>query len=287
MSFLVSAIFWEKVIPSALFLLYLGVSFLVTYRAGYVNLGIGAQLIAAAIVSCYAAVVSGSATLGITLGFLAALILGLAPALLKHSTGMSEILTTLFLSIIAPPLAQWLLRLFPVGLQLMTPELPEKARLDCLQLSMFLSYLHFGGILCWLAAWLYLRHSRWGYMLRALTEAPAVVTSQQEVLLLFQTHVIAAACITLAATSNTYILTGYYLNGDYDATGFVAVAVGLLSVSHIGWLCLAASFIAVVQKTFTQLAADDILPQTASFVLYGGAVLFAAFILRRRRGAHE
>jgi ABC-type uncharacterized transport system permease subunit len=270
-----------------LVLTYLGSAFLILYKAGFVNLAIGAQLIGAALVACYLAnalqtpwglFIVGPAA------FLMAAGIGLVAIFLKYYCDVSEILTTLFISFLAAPIGQYAMKPSPGGAALLvaSPVVPDMMQFG-LQINSHTSYLHWGALLSVLICATYFGPAIVGYKTRAMAANIDVFPRADARRLVRYANWISALFIALVVLADTYSVKRRYLAGDYDTLGFTAAAVGLLALQKEWLILIAALGVASIERFALTMNICCGWPQESAQIVYGSAILCVALWDSRRK----
>lgn len=261
-----------------LLLVYLGSAFLVLYKANFVNLAIGAQLIAAALVVCYIANACQAPWIVWALGpaaFLAAAAVGLIAIWLRYYCQVSEILTTLFISFLAIPIGQYVMKPTGLALQIASPVVPDVMRAD-LQIGTHLSYFHWAAPLSVLVCAIYFGPSVAGYQTRIMAANEKILSKRDAIKLVRYTNWASALFIALVVLADTFVVKGRYLAGDYDTLGFTAAAVGLLALKREVLIPVSALGVALIERSALMMNISFSWPQESAQMVYGLAILCVA-----------
>lgn len=306
-----SAVFIEQLAVRWMFLIYLGVAFAITYRAGFVNLGISGQLIVGAYIACVIASLVPNWGVALVMAFLFVLGTGMLPVYLRYQFEANEVLSTLFLTYIVISVGQFLMR--PTGGELIvaSPQVPASAIPDWLTPIAYarsVTLFHVPAIPLAVALQVCLRHSVFGYQVRVAGDNSLALNAGGVVKLINYGTVLASLCIVLALMGDTYTTKARYVSHEYDATGFLGVAVALIAISlesltsrlgdaktaqaRSGWInwagllaflaipC-AGLFVAFVEVAFRLMSVSFGVPARMAFLVFGGALFLAALALRR------
>ena len=269
--------FWYQLVTQWLLLGLLGLAFLLTYQAGYVNLGISAQLICGAFAACYVGAWTSSHILAVLACILATTVVGLLPVILRCYCESNEILTTLFMSYAAVSLGAFVIAVSGEGATT-TARAPQ---VNAWFIGEYFSVFHLMAIPAMFLAWLYLKHSVFGYKLRVLESGPNVFsTPWQKLLVLGVSSVFAAFLVALVVLGDTYFLEGVYKPGEYDAMGFLSVAVALLALKRPLLIWVGAVIVGSIQRVSMTLSLAYKVPEMASANLLGLGIVATAIILR-------
>jgi len=275
-------LFWAQLLGKSLFLAFLGAAFVSQRLAGFVNLGISAQLIGGAMVGCYVGSASGSTVLALTATFLATNIIGALPVVLKYIRDVDEVLVTLFLVFIAVPVGQLIMNLSGDELTVATPRLSGLEWWGRWELVDYVTVVHLTAPVLIVCAYIYFKMTPLGYQSSVLRYNPSAIIGQAKRLrIALASNVFASTMVALAVIGDTFILKGRYTSGDYDFVGFLGVAVGLMACDRLIMILPVAMFVAVIEMLFLLLSVEFGFPQMSAYVLYGAGILLAAVLLKR------
>lgn len=275
--------FLDQFVAKWLLFVYIGIAFLVTLKAGFINLGISAQLIGSAIIACYTAYWTESIILSLLSALAISSIVGLIPVFLKQYFKTNEILTTLFLTFIAIPIGQFIMK--PKGTELMvaTPSVPKNisTKLQCWEGN--ISIFHLIALLSIPLTWIYLNPSIFGYKTRLIRSNPRILKDKDKILVLTFSSIASSLCIIFSVFADIISVKKIYVAGDYDSLGFIGVAVALVALEKIFLIPIAALIIAGIEMIFLLLKVSYGIPQAGALGLYGIGLLIAAFFLRKSK----
>lgn len=274
------SMFIQQGVARWMVLLYLGMAFGVTYRAGYVNLGISAQLILSSLAAFYVAASTHSVMLAVGAATGAAVIVGLLPVVLKLRYGASEVLTSLFLTFAAIPLGQAIMGSRAGGFAVATPSVPAVATIPLWKGSAYLSWLHLIAPAVWVAIWIVLERTQLGFKARLVRECPTALTPTRPTATLVWLSTVGGVLVTCVVLADAYAFNGRYVHGMYDSTGFLGIAVALVALERPKWMLVSAAFIAIVEAGFLALKAVLGIPQVGAQAVFGLLIVAAAVALR-------
>ena len=266
----------------------LGAAILLPFRAGFINLGLSAQLIAGAIAATYVGHFLGSFWLAAVACFVIVFALGIVPVWLRCRCGTNEVFTTLLLTFAAIPLAQWFLRTTTSTVEVASPHVLESAFRATAILGGYVNAIHFLAVPGLLLTWLAAGPSAIGYRARALKANPRIFSSRESFVLLTTVMFVASTLTAVAVMADAYVYKGRYVSGDYNGLGFVALAVALIALGRPTMLVPAAALVAATDVVFLALSVHYGVPQIGDYLVYGLAILGAAAFLRtRNEDLHE
>lgn len=277
-----SSKFLEQFIAKWLLFTLIGIAFLITFKAGFINLGISAQLIGAAIIACYIVYWTENIYFTFFITLALASLLGIIPIFLKHYFKANEILTTLFLTFIAIPIGQFIMR--PKGSELIvaTPSVPKNIVPEILFWGSYVSPFHWIALLLIPFTWVYLNPSILGYKIRLLRSNPKILKNKEQLLVLIFSSIASSLCILFVVFADIVSVKGRYIAGDYDSLGFIGVVVALVALEKIILIPIAALIIAGIEMSFLLLKVSYGIPQAGALALYGIGLLIAAFFISKR-----
>lgn len=278
---LVNRDFCELLVAQVFLLTILGTAIIFPLRAGYVNLGVSAQLIAGAIVAAYSSQVF-PALPSVFVAFCAITIVGQMPVWLRCRYGVSEVLTTLFLTFAIVPLSKLFLRLTTSTIALASPPIVDELFRRAMTINKFLTWFHLLALLIIPIAWLILERTALGYRLTVLRANARVFAERDGMRILTLLNVSSSALIALAVMADGYVYKGRYVAGEYDALGFIALAVSLIALGKPLRVLPAAILIASSDALFLILSVLYGTPQMGTYLVYGASILIAAYVLRQR-----
>lgn len=279
--------FRQQLVAKWLIFTYIGTAFLVTYRAGFVNLGISAQLIGSSLMACYVAVWTNNLYISFFSAIFISIIIGIIPVLLKHFYKTNEILTTLFFSFIAIPIGQIIMR--PQGNKIITatPKIPDNVVDGIVLYGSYLSTYHLMAIPFTVFAYLYLKYSIYGYKSKLIRSNAKILNDKEQLSVMLLSTIIASVGLVLAVFSDIISVKKIYISGEFDALGFIGVAVALVAFEKISLITVAALIIAGIEMLFLLLKISFGIPQSGALVFYGIGLLIAAFVLRKQKVTYD
>jgi simple sugar transport system permease protein len=242
-------------------LLFTGLAVALAFRAGVWNIGAEGQLYAGAVAASWVGLAAAGTTLPAWLlvpSVLAAAAAGgmvwaAVPALLKVRQGVGEVITTLLMNFVALHLVGWLVRgplqesrgVFP-----QTDPIAAAARLPRLVPG---TRLHVGfalAVALAVALWLFLRHTRAGFAVRAVGASPAAAatvggfSTPRVVLGVF---LASGALAGLAGAGEVAGVTFALYDNLSPGHGYTAIAVALLAGLNPLGVVLTSVFFGVLE----------------------------------------
>ena len=236
------------------------------------------------------------------------------PVYLRDRFGANEVLSTLFLTYIVISIGQFLMR--PTGGELIvaSPQVPARAIpawFTPIAYARSATLFHVLAVPLAVALQVCLRHSVFGYQVRVAKDNPLALKAGGVVKLIKCGTVLASLCIVLALMGDTYVTKARYVSHEYDATGFLGIAVALIAISlesltsrlgdtkkaqaRSGWISwdgllafltamamlFAGLFVAFVEVAFRLMSVSFGVSARMAFLVFGGALFLAALALRR------
>lgn len=265
------------------FIIFLNVAsiFYITYRAGFINLGISAQLIIGALLLSFITYIINNLFIGIILTFIFISILNYIPFLLRYKHNVSEILVTLFILFIVLPLSRFILSNSSSSFSLVTPQIQDSI------INNFISYfprLHplimFSLSTSILLIIIYLLFVRSKYNIKM-----EVIRFNLDAISVKSIMSIMGFCTILTSLLILNFLTFHmiignnfrYISGEYDNLGFLAVTIGLLSTHKFSFFIFFSFLIAFFETIFILLKTTWGLPQMLNMVVYGILLIILAY----------
>lgn len=271
---------------------------LLAERAGVINLGLEGTMLIGAVAGFAAASSFASVWLGLLAAFLAALVWGLAFALMVVTLRMNQIVTGLAFTILGGGLSAYLGKGFvgkPLPVSLAKPDFGPLAELPFLGPAFFRhdALVYLSLVLAILVA-LYLTRSRWGLILRAVGESPDVVdTLGISVAALRYAYVaVGAGLAGLGGAYLSLIYTPSWIEDMTGGRGWIALALVIFAGWRPLWLLAGAWLFGLVDalRFRMQIGGEalispwflNMLPYLATIVVL---VLISNGKTRMRRGA--
>lgn len=299
-----TVLFAEQLSARWTFLVLLGLAFAITYRVRYVNLGISAQLIAGAYSACAITSYIPSWSIALLAAFSVVAAVGWFPAYLKSKFQANEILSTLFLTYVVISLGQFIM--LPSGGELIvaSPHVVANAIPDWLiPFDRFksLTWFHLLAIPS-VIFYSFLPFSVFGYKTRVAGCNSLALKENEVAKILLASTIISSIFITLALMGDTYVTKARYVSHEYDATGFLGIAVALMAIGLEGpagkffkdksleirllmqrtlSIIVAAFIVAIIEVLFRYLSVIYSFPARMAFVVFGVWLLLAAWALKR------
>ena len=284
---------WGQVLYKASFLVFTGLAVALAFHAGLFNIGAEGQAVAGALLCavCGIALAGAPAVIALPAALAAAFaggaFWGWIPGWLKARWGTHEVINTIMLNFIALALANLLVTRF-LGLPetVRTAEIGAGARLP--RLDAFLPALRGSaanaslllGILCAVAAHLFLRHTPQGLALRAVGSgrrqaAILGIDAGRRIVLAF---VLAGGAAGLVGANFVLGYKHYYEDGFTGGIGFLGIAVALLARNEPLAVVPVALFFGLLSQA--GLIVNTLLPREVVEILTGAILL--AFVTSDR-----
>lgn len=230
-------------------LIFTGLAVAIGYKGGLFNIGCEGQLYIAAFAATWIGIhLNLPSILNIPLCISAALIAGAfwgaVPGLLKAKFGAHEVINTIMMNFIAFALTNYLVTSIyrePGQMIPQTPPIYETARLP--RLASILSFLPKSNLLnasfilaciCVILCYIFLKHTRWGYELRLVGNAPDVAAygGINPGVVTVWVMALSGAIAGLAGVADVLGYNYRYLDNFSAGWGFTGIAVALLGRNH-------------------------------------------------------
>lgn len=281
------------------FYMMLGSAFVVMHRSGFVNLGMSFQMISSAIAGAWMSYWLEpwfglwSVIPSVVVFVLAAYLAGWVMVALRCRRNVDAIYVTLTFGLAAAPLSKVILSLREQSVADQSVGTPIRVHNPLVGFSTKLesSVVFSAGLAVVLFTVWWLQKSKWGYQARAFADNPELLPHDAGRTVLVRSLFVASVIVGIAVFYDICVRHGRYQGSLYDETGFLAVAIGLMSFGSARLIPVPALVVCAAQTAYNVLSVTYKLPAHFFPLIFGtmiiSTVLIAAKLDRESKSRGE